>query len=179
MHLGSSVMRRIVVAIATSVGGIMLAKVAVGDDEIFTRSLYLPVNFQLCANLEQGRMYEDDRFIGPLPFRRVFLFTYYSDKARVLPEHNVLELTARNIATGNMVRGKFLVSQEDIRMEDVIVYRVSGKERKQIEAQFSRKQDARLKEVSLTIHCREESRYCQHECLEESTEQSRQQDSDG
>jgi hypothetical protein len=115
--------------------------------------------------------------IGRLPFKRVFLFTYYSDKARVLPEHNVLALTARNIATGNMVRGKFLVSEAEIRLGDVIVYRVSGEEREQIEALFSRKQDARLKEVSLTIHCREE-RYCHHQRLEESTVRSMQQGTD-
>jgi len=62
VHFRSSVMRRIAVAIATSLSGVMLAKVAAGDDEIFTRSLYLPVNFQLCANLEQGLMYEGNQF---------------------------------------------------------------------------------------------------------------------
>ena len=50
-----------------------------------TRSIYVPVEFELCEHLNNGVLYEGDRALIMLPAKRIFQFTYYPDLERIVP----------------------------------------------------------------------------------------------
>ena len=53
--------------------------------KLLTRSIYVPVRFELCDHLRDGVLYEGESPLGVLPVKRIFQFTYYPQLERVEP----------------------------------------------------------------------------------------------
>jgi hypothetical protein len=63
------------------------APVEAKDDRArsLTRSIYLPVQFNLCGHLREAVLYQNDEAVSVLPARRIFQFTYYPQLERIEP----------------------------------------------------------------------------------------------
>jgi len=136
---------------------------AAPDDNvpIFTRSLYLPVRFTSCPNLKDGILYEDLEPMATLPSRRIYQFTYYSDKDHFVPDKYEVDLTVRDTVQPKILRASLTVSIEGIQIGDRFIHRTF---RREVEAQLKRKRDARFEEAKVLIHC-PEVEACQEPCL--------------
>jgi hypothetical protein len=57
------------------------------DDKstFLTRSIYLPVEFELCEHLEDAVLYQEEQAVSAMPVKRIFQFTYYPKLGRVEP----------------------------------------------------------------------------------------------
>ena len=72
--------------------GFLLASVvstplaAKSKEKLLNRSIYMPIDFELCEHLGDGVLYENDRLISMMPAGRMFQFTYYADRKVLLPE---------------------------------------------------------------------------------------------
>jgi hypothetical protein len=53
--------------------------------KLLTRSIYLPVQIDLCAHLRDAVLYQDEQAVGLLPAKRIFQFTYYPELSRIEP----------------------------------------------------------------------------------------------
>lgn len=53
--------------------------------KLLTRSIYVPVQFELCDHLRDGVLYDGETPLGVLPVKRIFQFTYYPHLERVEP----------------------------------------------------------------------------------------------
>lgn len=53
--------------------------------KLLTRSIYLPVEFELCEHLKSAVLYQEEQALGVLPAKRIFQFTYYPTLNRIEP----------------------------------------------------------------------------------------------
>jgi hypothetical protein len=56
------------------------------EPKLLNRSIYVPVEFALCEHLKNATLYQDDQPVSAMPAKRTFLFTYYPELERMLPE---------------------------------------------------------------------------------------------
>lgn len=54
--------------------------------KLLNRSIYMPVEFQLCEHLGGAIFYENDRPTSAMPAERIYQFTYYPELRVMLPE---------------------------------------------------------------------------------------------
>jgi hypothetical protein len=52
---------------------------------LLTRSIYLPVELEVCEHLRQAVLYQGDQAVSLLPAKRIFQFTYYPTLDRIEP----------------------------------------------------------------------------------------------
>jgi hypothetical protein len=52
---------------------------------LLTRSIYLPVQIELCEHLSDAVLYQDEQAVSLLPAKRIFQFTYYPGLSRIEP----------------------------------------------------------------------------------------------
>lgn len=66
----------------------LLASQAIAEEDkskFLTRSIYVPVEFELCEHLENAVLYQDDQAVSVMPAKRIFQFTYYPTLERIAP----------------------------------------------------------------------------------------------
>jgi len=63
----------------------LVRPIAGAERRPLNRSIYVPVNFQLCPHLVNGKLYQEEQIVGVLPAERTFQFTYYPDLRRIEP----------------------------------------------------------------------------------------------
>ena len=64
---------------------IAAASVLGAGEERLTRSIYVPIEFELCDHLTDGILYQDEQPLNALPGKRIFQFTYYPKLKRMEP----------------------------------------------------------------------------------------------
>jgi hypothetical protein len=68
-----------------------------------TRSIYVPVQFNLCEHLRDAVLYQDDQALNVLPARRIFQFTYYPHLARIEPSASEVRVEGSRTEGGEFV----------------------------------------------------------------------------
>jgi hypothetical protein len=137
-------------AVVIAAGGLRDPSDSAAANEVpWTRSLYFPVVFSLCPHLEQGRMFEGERPVAALPFKRIFQFTYYSEKKGFFPETQVVDVLASNPISAKVIRATLVVTPGEIRLGDRVIYH-AGPE--QVATQLRRHKDARFSEATVRLH---------------------------
>jgi hypothetical protein len=53
--------------------------------KLLTRSIYVPVELELCEHLRDAVLYQEEQAVGVLPAKRIFQFTYYPELSRIEP----------------------------------------------------------------------------------------------
>jgi hypothetical protein len=59
---------------------------------LLTRSIYLPVEFEVCEHLHDAVLYQGEQALSLLPTRRIFQFTYYPTLDRIEPSRTDLRV---------------------------------------------------------------------------------------
>lgn len=81
--------------------------------KLLTRSIYVPVELELCEHLEHAVLYEGDRPLGVLPLKRIFQFTYYPHLERVEPARTDVRVEGER-ADGTAFVGRLAVTPSGI-----------------------------------------------------------------
>ncbi len=129
---------------------------AAKSKKLLNRSIYMPIDFELCEHLADGILYENDRLISMMPAGRLFQFTYYADRKVLLPEQVRVRVEGTYLDDDEPFTAELSVTVQGIhtahrfRSADTQVQLL--KQRKKI--------DTRLKKRTVRLACK---RYCKRE----------------
>ncbi len=115
---------------------------------LLTRSLYLPVQIQLCEHLRDAVLYQDDQAVSLLPAKRIFQFTYYPGLSRIEPLRADLRVEGHR-ADGSDFVGRLAVTPWGVFTAN---HKIALDMDKQLE-KMRFKLDVRYKPVSLRMRC--------------------------
>ncbi len=118
--------------------------------KFLTRSIYVPVVFTIAPELGEVELWiqGEDRASSPSP--RVFLFTYYPEHRKFLPEQVEVRVRAKGRCGGEPVRSSFLVTSLGIHAgSDSLSYDEKGLGR----LVKTRRRDVRLTAKVVRIGC--------------------------
>ena len=135
--------------------GVMVSSLADADQKRkqLNRSIYMPVEFQLCEHLDSAIFYENDLPTSTMPAERIFQFTYYPDLGVVLPEQVPVRVEGTYKEDDELFVAKLAVTVDGIR--SARRFRSAGT-LEQVETKLHRV-DIRLKPKTLKLKCK---RYC-------------------
>lgn len=73
--------------IVTSLVALAATTARAEDDKskFLTRSIYVPVEFELCEHLHDAVLYQEEQAVSLVPVKRIFQFTYYPKLGRIEP----------------------------------------------------------------------------------------------
>lgn len=77
--------------------------------KLLTRSIYLPVEFELCEHLENAVLYQGDQALSLMPAKRIFQFTYYPHLGRIEPIRTDVRVEGTR-ADGEPFAGKLAIT---------------------------------------------------------------------
>jgi hypothetical protein len=80
-------------------------RVEAKDDRarLLTRSIYVPVQFNLCEHLRHAVLYQDEQALNVLPARRIFQFTYYPQLTRIEPASTEVRVEGSRADGGSFI----------------------------------------------------------------------------
>jgi hypothetical protein len=113
-----------------------------------TRSIYLPVEFELCEHLSNAVLYQGDDALSLLPARRIFQFTYYPSLERIEPMRTDVRVEGRR-ADGSDFVGRLAVTPFG-------VFTANHKVELDMQAQLDKmryKLDTRYDTLTLRLRC--------------------------
>ncbi len=90
----------------------LVATTALAEDDkskFLTRSIYVPVEFQLCEHLENAVLYQGDQAVSLMPVKRIFQFTYYPHLERIEPERTEVRVEGMR-TNGEQFTGRLAVT---------------------------------------------------------------------
>ncbi len=129
----------------------LVATTALAEDDkskFLTRSIYVPVEFQLCEHLEKAVLYQGDQAVSLMPAKRIFQFTYYPDLERIEPERSEVRVEGMR-TNGEEFTGRLAVTPWGI-------FTANERIELDLKKQLSRmkyKLDVRYKNRRLTMRC--------------------------
>ena len=124
--------------------------------KLLNRSIYMPIDFELCEHLGDGVLYENDRPISMMPAGRVFQFTYYADRKVLLPEQVRVRVEGNYLADDEPFTAELSVTVEGIHT----AHRFRSADTKLQLLKQRKKIDKRLKKRTIRLACK---RYCKRE----------------
>lgn len=134
--------------------------------ELLNRSIYLPVEFQVCEHLGDAVFYQDDALVAKMPAKRIFQFTYYPELDQILPQVVPVRIEGRYLESGEAFVAKLAISPTGVhsahRTRETDVLRQVEKQKGKI--------DVRLKEKAILLRC---PRFCKRESGEEDVRRDR------
>ena len=135
--------------------GVMVSSLADAEQKrkLLNRSIYMPVEFQLCEHLDSAIFYEYDLPTSTMPAQRIFQFTYYPNLGAVLPEQVPVRVEGVYKDDDEPFVAKLAVTVDGVRSAKH--FRSAGT-KEQLEKKLH-KVDIRLKPKALKLTC---SRYC-------------------
>ena len=135
--------------------GVMVSSLANAEQKgkLLNRSIYMPVEFQLCEHLGSAIFYENDLPTSTMPAERIFQFTYYPDLGAVLPEQVPVRVEGAYKEDDEPFVAKLAVTVDGVRSASR--FRAAGT-KEQVDKQLH-KVDIRLKPKALKLKCK---RYC-------------------
>ncbi len=135
--------------------GVMVSSFADAEQKrkLLNRSIYMPVEFQLCEHLDSAVFYENDLPTSARPAVRIFQFTYYPDLGVMLPEQVPVRIEGAYKEDDEPFVAKLAVTVDGIYTANQ--FRSAGT-KEQVEKKLH-KIDFRLKPKALKLTCK---RYC-------------------
>ena len=135
--------------------GVMVSSLADAEQkrELLNRSIYMPMEFQLCEHLDSAVFYENDLLTSTMPAERIFQFTYYPDLGVVLPEQVSVRVEGTYKEDDEPSVAKLAVTVDGVRSAKR--FRSAGT-KEQVKKKLH-KVDFRLKPKTLKLKCK---RYC-------------------
>jgi hypothetical protein len=116
--------------------------------KLLTRSIYVPVRFQLCEHLHDAVLYQGEAAVGVLPVKRIFQFTFYPHLERVEPVRIDIRVEGAR-ADGTRFVGRLAVTPSGI-------HTATSEVALDLQAQLERlryKLDVRYDVVELRLRC--------------------------
>lgn len=77
--------------------------------KFLTRSIYVPVEFELCEHLDDAVLYQGEQAVALMPAKRIFQFTYYPKLERIEPMRTDVRVEGTR-ADGEEFVGKLAVT---------------------------------------------------------------------
>ncbi len=71
--------------------------------KLLTRSIYVPLEIELCEHLQEAVLYQDDQAVSRLPAKRIFQFTYYPGLSRIEPLQTDLRVEGHRLDGSDFV----------------------------------------------------------------------------
>jgi hypothetical protein len=112
------------------------------------RSIYIPIEIELCEHLQDGVLYRGDEAIRPLPGRQTFQFTYYPSLHRLVPETERLIVKAVD-EDGELLEVELVVTSSAVYIGNKCVSMKLQKQMNRLRARV----DVRYDTVKLKIIC--------------------------
>jgi hypothetical protein len=144
---------RTVVAVTALVLASHAAVRAEKQPQLLNRSIYMPFEFVLCEHLEKAVLYQDDQAVSAMPARRVFLFTYYPDLDRLLPEVVKVRVEGSYVDGGELFVAKLAITPDGIHT----AHRTKALDNGEKMMKQRHKIDMRLEPRTLHLNC---ERFC-------------------
>ena len=116
------------------------------------RSLYIPVFLSVCEHLADATLYIEDQRVGELPIERIFLFTYYPDLNRLLPEATEFRVEGTRTGDNSSFVGRLAVNPKGIYTAEKRIELDFERAKKQLSYRI----DSRYEKVSLVMRCETE-----------------------
>ena len=116
--------------------------------KFLTRSIYLPVEFELCEHLEDAVLYQGEQAVSLMPAKRIFQFTYYPALERIEPIRTDVRVEGKR-TDGEDFTGKLAVTPWGI-------FTANEQIELDLKKQLTRmkyKLDVRYRSRTLTIRC--------------------------
>ena len=124
--------------------------------KLLNRSIYMPIDFELCEHLADGILYENDRPISLMPAERLFQFTYYAERKVLLPEQVRVRVEGNYFDDDEPFTAELSVTVEGIHT----AHRFLSADTKVQVLKQRKKIDTRLKKRTVRLECK---RYCKRE----------------
>ncbi|GMR23562.1 MAG: hypothetical protein BMS9Abin37_2003 [Acidobacteriota bacterium] len=129
----------------------LVATTALAKDDkgkFLTRSIYVPVRFELCEHLENAILYEGEQPVSLMPAKRIFQFTYYPRLGRIEPAKTDVRVEGMR-TNGEEFIGRLAVTPWGIYTAN---QQIDLDLNKQL-ARMKYKLDVRYKTRTLTLRC--------------------------
>jgi hypothetical protein len=124
-----------------------LQSASLGEDAL-NRSIYIPIEIELCEHLRHGVLYRGDDAIRPLPGRQTFQFTYYPSLHRLVPETERLIVKAVD-DDGELLEVEIVVTSSAVYIGNKCLHMKLQKQMNRLRARV----DVRYDTVKLKIVC--------------------------
>jgi hypothetical protein len=115
---------------------------------LLTRSIYLPLEIELCEHLRDAVLYQDGQAVSLLPAKRIFQFTYYPRLSRIEPPKTDLRVEGHR-ADGSDFVGRLAVTPWGV---FTAKRKIELDMRKQLD-KMRFKLDVRYRSVNLKMRC--------------------------
>jgi hypothetical protein len=129
----------------------LLQSAALAEDAL-NRSIYIPIEIELCEHLQHGVLYRGNEAIRPLPGRQTFQFTYYPSLHRIVPETEHLAVKAVD-GDGEPLEVELVVTSSAVYVGSQCVHMKLQKQMNRLRTRV----DVRYDTVKLKIVC---SKHC-------------------
>ena len=133
----------------------VLSSVAYADKKgkLLNRSIYMPIEFQLCEHLDHAVFYENDAPVSTMPAKRTFQFTYYPAHDALLPELVRVRVEGRYVDDAEPFVAKLAVSANGVHTAN----RFKSADTEEFVRKQSHKIDVRLEPKNIKLSCK---RFC-------------------
>ncbi|HXV63667.1 MAG TPA: hypothetical protein VEK15_23405 [Vicinamibacteria bacterium] len=115
---------------------------------VLPRSIYLPIEFDLCEHLHDAVLYEGTEAVSSLPVKRIFQFTYYPTLERIEPIRTDIEIVGIK-DDGERFMGKLAVTPWGVFTAKEKVELDMG----ELESKLRHKIDVRYDTMTLRFRC--------------------------
>ena len=116
--------------------------------KLLTRSIYVPVELELCEHLHDAVLYQNEQVVSVLPSKRIFQFTFYPNLGRIEPIRTDVRVVGVR-ADGEEFVGRLAITPWGIFTANS---KVELDFKKQLR-KFRHKIDVRYRSRSLTLRC--------------------------
>ena len=123
------------------------------NNELLNRSIYMPVEFQLCEHLGSAIFYENDAPTSAMPAQRIYQFTYYPNLGAMLPEQVPVRVEGTYKEDGEPFVAKLAVTVDGVHSAN----RLRSTNTEEQVARRLHNIDIRLKPTALKLSCK---RFC-------------------
>ena len=116
--------------------------------KLLTRSIYVPLELELCEHLHDAVLYQNEQMVSALPSKRIFQFTYYPKLGRMEPLRTDVRVVGFREDGGEFV-GRLAITPWGI-------FTANTKVELDLKTQlrrFRHKIDVRYRSRSLTLRC--------------------------
>ncbi|TDI43434.1 MAG: hypothetical protein E2P02_11435 [Acidobacteria bacterium] len=116
--------------------------------KLLTRSIYVPLELELCEHLHDAVLYQNEQVVSTLPSKRIFQFTYYPNLGRMEPVRTDVRVVGFR-ENGEEFVGRLAITPWGI-------FTANTKVELDLKAQlrrFRHKIDVRYRLRSLTLRC--------------------------
>jgi hypothetical protein len=130
---------------------VIVAVVALQAEERFlTRSLHVPIQFDVCEHIQNAVLYEGEQAVALLPNKRIYQFTYYPSLQRMEPRVIQIRVEGTYVDGNEPFIAQLAITPDGVHAAHKQMLKDVSKEMKK----FRFKRDVHRELMALKLHCK-------------------------